>query len=120
MFAAAVAQDGQHVKGGLVDMWAQLIKWRLKPGKDLAGLNEQLRAAEQSGSGLLRTIVMRDQKEPDQCYTLVVFESEEKARAREADPRREEGLQALRARLAGALDGAPQYHDLDVIADLVP
>jgi quinol monooxygenase YgiN len=117
VFAAAVAQDGQHVKGGLVDMWAQLIKWRLKPGKDLAGLNERLRAAEQSGSGLLRTIVMRDQKEPDQCYTLVVFESEEKARARERDPRRQEGLQALRAMLADVLVGPPEFADLAVVEE---
>ena len=98
-------------------MWAQLIKWRLKPGKDLAGLNEQLRAAEQSGSGLLRTIVMRDQKEPDQFYTLVVFESEEKARARERDPRREEGLQALRAMLADILASPPEFTDLAVVEE---
>jgi quinol monooxygenase YgiN len=98
-------------------MWAQLIKWRLKPGKDLAGLNEQLRAAEQSGSGLLRTIVMRDQKEPDQFYTLVVFESEEKARARERDPRRQEGLQALRAMLADVLVGPPEFADLAVVEE---
>ena len=43
-------------------MWAQLITARLKPGKegDLPGLYERLRAAEASGSGLLRTTVARD------------------------------------------------------------
>jgi hypothetical protein len=76
-------------------MWAQLIKMRLQPGKDLAGLDKQMRAIEQPDSGLLRSIVMRDQKDPGQFYVLVVFESEEKARARERDPRRQEGLQAL-------------------------
>jgi hypothetical protein len=95
-------------------MWAQLITWRLKPGKDLAGLHEQLRAIEQPGSGLLRTIVMRDQKDPDQFCTLVVFESEEKARERERDPRRHEGLQALRAMLADVLAAPPEFTDLDV------
>ncbi len=65
-------------------MWAQLIKMRLKPGKDTAEVNNQLRAAEQPGSGLVRTLVMHDQKDPGQVYTLVVFESEEKARARES------------------------------------
>ena len=72
-------------------MWAQLIKVRLKPGKDTAELGKQLQAVEQPGSGLVRTLVMRDQKDPGQVYTVVVFESEEKARAREQDPRRQEG-----------------------------
>ncbi len=33
---------------------------------------------------------MRDQNDPDWIYLLVVFESKEKARAREQDPRRRE------------------------------
>jgi len=78
------------IKGGW-DMWAQLMRWQLKPGKDTAGLREQLQAVEQPDSGLLRTMIMQDQKDPEQFYTLVVFESEEKARAREPDPRRQEG-----------------------------
>ncbi len=43
---------------------------------------------------------MHDQKDPSQVYTLVVFESEEKARAREQDPRRQEALHAARAMMA--------------------
>jgi hypothetical protein len=78
-------------------MWAQLIKMRLKPGNDTAELDKQIRAAEQPGSGLVRTLVMHDQKDPSQVYALVVFDSEAKARAREQDPRRQEGLQAARA-----------------------
>lgn len=73
-------------------MWARLIKMRLKPGKDLAVAAAQLRAAEQPGSGLVREMFMRGQKDPDQACILAVFESEEKARAREQDPRRQEGL----------------------------
>lgn len=41
-------------------MWAQLIKVRLKPGKDLAEAATHLRAAEQPGSGLVREMFMRD------------------------------------------------------------
>lgn len=95
-------------------MWAQLMKFQLKPGKDTAKVAEQLQAAEQPDSGMLRTIIMHDQKDPTQAYTLVVFESEEKARAREADPRREEGLQAARATLADILAGPPEFIDLTV------
>ena len=101
------------VNGGS-DMWAQLMRFQVKPGKDTAGLREQLQAVEQPGSGLLRTMIMRDQKKPDQFFTLVVFESEEKARARERDPRRQEGLQVLRAMLADRLAGPPEFTDLAV------
>jgi quinol monooxygenase YgiN len=103
-------------EGGL-DMWAQIMRWRLKPGKDTAGLREQLQAVEQPDSGLLRTMIMQDQKDPDQFYTLVVFESEEKARARERDPRREQGLQVLRAKLSDILAGPPEFTDLAVVEE---
>ena len=98
-------------------MWAQLIKVRLKPGKDTTELGKQLQAVEQPGSGLVRTLVMHDQKDPSQVYTLVVFESEEKARARERDPRRQEGLQAARATMADIYDGPPEFVDLNVVEE---
>ena len=93
------------------------MRFRLKPGKDTAGLREQLQAVEQSDSGLLRTLIMQDQKDPDQFCTLVVFGSEEQARARERDPRRQEGLQALRATLADRLAGPPEFTDLAVVEE---
>jgi hypothetical protein len=101
-------------------MWAQLIKVRLKPGKDTAELSGQLRAAEQPGTGHVRTLMMHDQKDPSQVYALVVFESEEKARERERarereqDPRRQERLQAVRATMADISDGPPEFVDLSV------
>lgn len=72
------------------------------------------RAVEQPGSGLVRSTLMRDQKDPSQAYLLVVFESEAKARAREQDPRRQEGLEAVRALMADAYEGPPQFTDLIV------
>ena len=100
-------------------MWAQLITTRLKPGKegDLPKLVEQLRAVEQPGSGLVRSTAMRDQNDPSRVYMLVVFESEEKARARENDPRRQEGLQAARATMAEIFDGPPEFVDLTVVEE---
>lgn len=102
-------------------MWAQLSTVRVNEGQAdaVAEAMEQLRAFEQPDSGLLRTIVMQDQNDPTRVFVLVVFESEDKARARENDPRRQEGVHALRASLAEILRGAPEYTDLDVIAELV-
>lgn len=101
-------------------MWAQLIKTHLKPGADeglLARVNEQLRAAEQPGSGLMRSTAIRDEKDPNQIYMLVVFESKDKARAREADQRRQEGLQAVRATMTEIFDGDPEFVDLTVVEE---
>jgi len=100
-------------------MWAQLITTRLKPGKegDLPTLLEQVRALEQAGTGLVRTTAMRDQKDPSRVYILVVFESEEKARERENDPRRQEGMQGVAATMAEVFDGAREFVDLTVVEE---
>ncbi len=103
-------------------MWAQLITMHLKADKDqdLATLFEQIRAAEMPDSGLVRSLSMRDQHDPSRVYTLVLFESEEKARAREQDVRREEGLAAARATMAEIFAGPPEFVDLMVVNDVVP
>jgi quinol monooxygenase YgiN len=103
-------------------MWAQLITTRLKPGRegDLPLLVEQLKSVEQPGSGLLRSTAMQDQKDPSRVYMMVVFESEEAARARENDPRRQEGLQNARATMTEIFDGAPEFVDLTVVNEFLP
>ena len=103
-------------------MWAQLIKARVKPGRepDMAKVHETVQANEQPGSGLLRTIMMRDQKDPRSFYTLVIFESEDKARAREKDPRRQEAMEVVRATFADALESPPEFVDLTDIQDVSP
>lgn len=103
-------------------MWAQLISMRLKEGKDddLPRLFEQLSAVEQPGSGLLRSLAMRDQNDPSRVHLLVLFESEERARAREQDERRRDGLADARATMADIFDGPPEFVDLAVIHDFTP
>ena len=65
-------------------------------------------------------MAMRDQNDPNRVYMLIVFESEEKARGREQDPRREEGLKPARATMAEIFDGAPEFVDLTVVNEEVP
>lgn len=100
-------------------MWIQIIKTRLKPGKDaeLLVLMDQLKAIEQPGSGLVRSTVARDQKDPSTIYMIVAFESEERARAREADERRQAGLLSARETMAQIFAEPPEFIDLDVIAE---
>jgi quinol monooxygenase YgiN len=103
-------------------MWAQLITTRLKEGRegDLPRLVEQLRAAEQPDSGLVRSTAMQDKNDPSRVYMLVVFESEEKARARENDPRRQEGLKVARATMAEIFDGGLEFVDLTIVDEMSP
>ena len=102
-------------------MWAQLITMRLKPGKEgeLPKVAAQLRAAEQPDSGLVHTTTTRDANDPSRVITLVVFKSEAKARERENDPRRQEGLQVARATMMEIFEGPPEFTDLNVVDDWV-
>jgi quinol monooxygenase YgiN len=103
-------------------MWAQLIRTRVKPGSDagVRKLLQQLRDTEQADSGLVRTLAMRDREDPDSLSLPVVFESEEKARARENDPRRADGLAGARATMAEVFDGPPSFTNMDVIEEFTP
>jgi quinol monooxygenase YgiN len=100
-------------------MWAQLIIMRVKDGSDegVSRLLRHLRDMEQPDSGWIRTTAMRDQADPNRVLVLAVFASEEQARAREADPRRAEGLATLRTMMSEMLDGPPQFSDLVIIDD---
>ena len=86
----------------------------------MATFFDQLRAVEQPGSGLVRSLAMRDQDDPSRVYTLVLFESEERARARERDERRQEGLARARSTMAEIFDGPPEFVDLTVVNDFTP
>ncbi len=103
-------------------MWAQLITTRLKPGSEdgFEQLIAQLKATEQPDSGLVRSLATRDQNDPSKIYMFVVFESEEKARAREGDPRRQDGLQRARSLMAEIFDGPPEFVNLAVVEEFTP
>jgi len=100
-------------------VWAQLQRSSSQPARQqqLLDVFGQLREIEQEDSGLRRTMVMRSQADPSQVFVLVLFDSEDRARAREQDPRRQEGLQHIRSALGDLLDGPPEFFDLDVIYD---
>jgi len=100
-------------------MWAQVQRASTNPEREeeLVEVFEQLRAIEQEDSGLLQTLVMRSKADPTETFVVVVFESEEKARAREQDPRRQEPLRRIRAALGDVLNGQPEFFDCDVLVN---
>jgi hypothetical protein len=101
-------------------MWAQLIKVRLQPDAELPAMADLLKEYEQEGSGLVRELFMQETGDPESAYILALFESEEKARTREQDPRRSEGQQATQQLMAKTLAGPPEFTDLTVIAEWIP
>ena len=103
-------------------MWAQLISVRIKPGRegDVPQLLDLLRKSEQPDSGLVRETLMLDQNDPGQAHVLAVFESEDRARQREGDSRRAEGLAKLQALMAEMLDGPPTFTHLEVVDEFAP
>lgn len=96
-------------------MWAQLIKARLQPAKEeeLRRIEDEIRDASPPGSGFIRATTMRDQNDPSQRYTLVLFESEEKARQREKDPR----VQEAAGKMSQVFQGPPEFVNLEVVRD---
>lgn len=75
-------------------MWAQLLKFRLTKDDEVRmrqlddKWNEDV--GRGSDSGWLRTITLRNSKDPEEWYELVFFESEAKARSNEQTPRHQE------------------------------
>ncbi len=72
---------------------------------------------EQPGSGLIRSTALREQSDPNSLYMVVAFDSEEAARAREQDPRRQEGLNEARETMAKIFDTPLEFIDLTVVAE---
>lgn len=94
-------------------MWAQLIKSRIKPGKEeeARGLSQEFQEGGQNGgAGWLRMIAMQNQNDPNESYTLIVFESEEKARENERSPEQAHRFQRLQE-----IFESPEFVDLNVV-----
>lgn len=94
-------------------MWAQLIKSRMKPGSEaeFSRIREGLRARISQRPGLIRSVTMQSQGDPQEIYTLIVFESEEQAREGERALSQDPFFQQIR----DLGEGTPEYVDLNVI-----
>ncbi len=71
-------------------MFAQLIKSRIKPGKeqDAQELPQELDADNAASTPWVAITTSVNRNDPGEYYTLVVFESEEKARETNEAPNR--------------------------------
>lgn len=101
-------------------MWVQIISVQVKPGENIDRVVETLKAGEQPDSGLIREMFLQDQKDPDRFTIVAMFETEQQARAREADPRRAETSATMRTILGEILAAPPQFTDCTVVEDWTP
>jgi hypothetical protein len=61
---------------------------------------------------------MRD-RDPNTLYMMVVFDSEDSARAREKDPRRQDGLKLAAETIGQIFEGSPEFTDLNIVAETI-
>jgi len=98
-------------------MWAQLVKARFKPGQEAEARRIQEEMAErerQNPTGWLRSIQLQNQNDPREFYSLIFFESEEKARQREQSPERREIVERIQA----CMDGRPEFVDFNGVEEI--
>ncbi|HZU13984.1 MAG TPA: antibiotic biosynthesis monooxygenase [Chloroflexota bacterium] len=99
-------------------MWAQLIKAQIKPGKahELDELYREVDSRMSRDSGWVRSLSLRNSKNGQELYAVVVFDSQEKARAYEQSPEQAE----LTSRLGDLMDGPPEFVDFDEVTEYAP
>jgi heme-degrading monooxygenase HmoA len=67
-------------------------------------------------AGWVRSYSLRNRKNPDQVYALVIFESEERAREYEQSPAQEK----LTNRTSELMVGTPEFVDFDLVTEYAP
>ena len=95
-------------------MWAQLIKSRVKPGKEQEARNLPQEFETQAAGATPPWVSITNavnQNNPNETYTLVIFESEEKARENERSPEQAKRVE----RMMEVFEGRPEFVDLEVL-----
>lgn len=99
-------------------MWAQLLKFQIKPGSadELEQLYQEVDSQTSPESGWVRSYSLRNQKNPNEAYAVIFFESEAKARAYEQSPEQAK----LTGRTGELMAGTPEFVDFDLVTEYAP
>ena len=99
-------------------MWAQLVKARVKVGREeeLRRLYQEASSTSSPDSGWVRSLSLRNQNDPQEIYGVIIFESE--ARAREYERSSEQA--ELTGHLGDLMDGTPEFVDFDSVEEYAP
>jgi antibiotic biosynthesis monooxygenase (ABM) superfamily enzyme len=94
-------------------MWAQLVKTRVKPGREADTADLQRQLEDRNNPAWVRSMTFYNQENPREHYILVLFESEEAARHHEQHPEQHE----LVMQLLDCYEEPPEFIHLDLIAE---
>jgi heme-degrading monooxygenase HmoA len=99
-------------------MWAQLLKFQVKPGSadEMERIYREVDAQTGPETGWGRSYSLRNRKNPDEVYALVIFESEAKAREYEHSPEQAK----LTSRTGELMVGTPEFVDFDLVTEYAP
>ena len=97
-------------------MWAQLVKTRIKPGRETEVEDLQRRLEDRDNPAWVRSMVFAKQENPREHYILVLFTSEELARHHEQHPEQHE----LITQLLDCHEEPPEFIDLDLVSETTP
>jgi quinol monooxygenase YgiN len=94
-------------------MWAQLVKTKVKPGREAEVEDLQRQLEERDNPATRRSMVFARQDNPLEHYVLVLFESEEAARHHEQHPEQHQLVMQLR----DCYEEEPEFIDLNLVSD---
>jgi heme-degrading monooxygenase HmoA len=79
--------------------------------QEMAEIGDAMRSRIGERPGLVRSLWMQNQEDPQEYYTVIVFESEEQARAGERELEQDPLFQRVRS----LGEGTPEFVNLNVI-----
>lgn len=100
-------------------MWAQIVTVRIRQEREdeYHRLRDEMEAANRGQSGGPRMVVTgANQRDPEEHYTIIAFDSEEAARAYEQSSEQ----QARIAQFQSVADGPPSFVDLVDVETFTP
>lgn len=97
-------------------MWAQLVRSRLKSGKEVEMrlIQEEMGRGLRDTPGWIRTTTFQNQADPQEYFALIQFDSEAQAREREGSSRQQEFTRRIRE----CMEGPSDYINLNFVSTI--
>jgi quinol monooxygenase YgiN len=95
-------------------MFVQIIDYHTSKFEEMEQLGKEWEAAAQSDTTARRRVLGRDHDNPNHYVNIVFFDSYESAMQNSNRPTTQE----FAAKMMALADGAPSFHDLDIVEDV--
>ncbi len=92
-------------------MYGTVARFRLRPGAEQQLVQRQREFEALRIPGYVRSIVYRTDRDPQECYLAVIFDSKASYDTNAQSPDQDARYQQLRA----LMEGDPEWHDGEII-----